>query len=73
MKINFYLGKMMLPKTADLVMGNCKPLAKKIKILELITAVNLQQKQMYDTYKKTNNTNLILKCLVNKLNYFLAY
>lgn len=31
MKINFYLGKMMLPKTADLVMGNCKPLAKKNK------------------------------------------
>lgn len=64
----------MVPKATDLVLGNCEPLSKKdAKLLELITAVILQQKQMYDIYKKTYKTNLILQCLVNKLNYFLAY
>lgn len=40
----------MLPKTAELVLDNCEPLSKKdAKLLELITAVDLHQKQRYDT------------------------
>ncbi|MFT6065580.1 MAG: hypothetical protein ACJAYY_001028 [Paraglaciecola sp.] len=35
MKINFYFVKMMFPKTADLVLGNCEPLAKKNKAFRI--------------------------------------
>ena len=41
---------MMVPKATDLVLGNCEPLSKKdAKLLELITAVDLHQKQRYGT------------------------
>jgi hypothetical protein len=42
----------MLPGIAELVMGKDDPLSKKdVALLEVIAAVYLQQKQMYENHK----------------------
>ncbi len=50
----------MLSETADLVMGKYDPLSKKdVALLEVIAAVYLQQKQMYDDHTNTCKERIV--------------